>query len=308
MTSPEILVTGAAGGMQGATGNHVTRMLLERGIGVRAFVRRDDERSDNLRALGAEIVQGDLRDLQSVRGAMKGIRRAYFTYPVQEGLLEATAIFASAGRAAQLEQVVNLSQHLSVMDDQLSPHQKHHALSEQILNWADIGTVHLDATVFFENLRAMARGSLARAGAILLPWGPDTTTLPMVSAEDVARVAVGLLQSHPLANATVLPLIGDVVTVRDIKEAFGEALGHAVPYHDITDAQWAEGAFSAGLNDVAVLHLSNLWRHFRTRNPELHTDYKIAADIERFGGQPPKSLRTFLAEQAHVFSVAAAAP
>jgi uncharacterized protein YbjT (DUF2867 family) len=306
MTKTPILVTGASGGLQGATGNHVARMLLERGIGVRAFVHRDDERSDNIRALGAEIIQGDLRDLQSVRGAMKGIQRAYFTYPVQEGLLEATAIFASAGRAAQLEQVVNLSQHLNIMDDQLTPHQKHHALSEQILDWANVGAVHLNATVFYENLRAMARGSLARTGAILLPWGPDTTTLPMVSAEDVARVAVGLLQTRPLANATVLPLVGDVVTVREIMEAFGEALGNAVSYHNITDGQWVEGASGAGINDVAVQHLSHLWRHFRTRNREFQKDYKITADIERFGGHPPKSLRKFLAEQAHLFSIGGA--
>jgi uncharacterized protein YbjT (DUF2867 family) len=279
MTKTPILVTGASGGLQGATGNHVARMLLERGIGVRAFVHRDDERSDNIRALGAEIIQGDLRDLQSVRGAMKGIQRAYFTYPVQEGLLEATAIFASAGRAAQLEQVVNLSQHLNIMDDQLTPHQKHHALSEQILDWANVGAVHLNATVFYENLRAMARGSLARTGAILLPWGPDTTTLPMV---------------------------GDVVTVREIMEAFGEALGNAVSYHNITDGQWVEGASGAGINDVAVQHLSHLWRHFRTRNREFQKDYKITADIERFGGHPPKSLRKFLAEQAHLFSIGGA--
>jgi uncharacterized protein YbjT (DUF2867 family) len=270
---------------------------------VRAFVHRVDERSDNIRALGAEIIEGNLLDLQSVRGAMTGIRRAYFTYPVQEGLLEATAIFASAGRAASLEQVVNLSQHLKVMDDHLTPHQKHHALAEQILNWADIGAVHLDATVFYENLRTLARGSLARAGAILLPWGTDTTIFPMVSAEDVARVAVGVLQGPLIANATVLPLVGDVITVGEIMQAFSEALGKPVPYHNITDEQWIRGASDAGINDVAIQHLSNLWRHFRTRNQAFQADYKINADIERFGGQPPKSLRNFLAESAHVFKM-----
>jgi len=46
MATPEILVTGASVGRQGATGNHVTRMLLERGVPVRALVHRDDERSN----------------------------------------------------------------------------------------------------------------------------------------------------------------------------------------------------------------------------------------------------------------------
>src|SRR5262245_10001239 len=91
MTGPDILVTGAAGGRQGSTGNHVTRMLLDRGVSVRAFVHSSDERSERIRALGADVVEGDLSDLRSVRAAMAGVRRAFFTYPVQDGLLEATA-------------------------------------------------------------------------------------------------------------------------------------------------------------------------------------------------------------------------
>src|SRR5947209_2894036 len=83
-------------------------------------------------------------------------------------------------------------------------------LVEQVLDWAGIGAVHLNAVVFYENLRAMARGSLAAAGVIALPWGPDSTRIPMISAADVARVAVGVLTGSPLPNGTVLPLLGDV--------------------------------------------------------------------------------------------------
>ena len=63
---------------------------------MRAFVHRLDDRSDRLRTLGAEVVDGDLRDFRSVAAAMGGIRRAYFAYPVQEGLLDAAATFAAA--------------------------------------------------------------------------------------------------------------------------------------------------------------------------------------------------------------------
>ena len=112
MSLAPILVTGAAGGSQGSTGFHVTRLLRDKGRPVRAFVHRLDERSDRLRALGAEIVEGDLRDFRSVAAAVNGIRRAYFAYPVQEGLLDAAATFAAAARSAGVEQVVNLSQWL----------------------------------------------------------------------------------------------------------------------------------------------------------------------------------------------------
>ena len=52
--SSKILVTGAAGGTQGATGNRLTRLLREKGVPVRAFVRKVDERSDVLREMGAD--------------------------------------------------------------------------------------------------------------------------------------------------------------------------------------------------------------------------------------------------------------
>src|SRR5207253_351388 len=54
-----ILVTGAAGQL-GAVGRTVTRLLLDRGLPVRAMVRREDDRAAALRAAGAEVVVGDL--------------------------------------------------------------------------------------------------------------------------------------------------------------------------------------------------------------------------------------------------------
>jgi NAD(P)H-binding len=98
--SEPILVTGAAGGSQGSTGRRITSLLLEKGIPVRAFVHKLDARSDALRELGAEVVQGDLLDRDSVRASLTGIKRAYFTYSVSDGLLEATTIFAMAAREA----------------------------------------------------------------------------------------------------------------------------------------------------------------------------------------------------------------
>ena len=108
--SQPILITGAAGGQQGSTGRLVTGLLLKQGIPVRAFVHKLDARSDELRQRGAEILEGDLLNPASVRAAMRNVKRAFFTYPVADGLLEATAIFAATARDAGLELVVNNSQ------------------------------------------------------------------------------------------------------------------------------------------------------------------------------------------------------
>ena len=97
-----ILVTGAAGGTQGPTGRLVASLLLERGLPVRALVHKLDSRSDGLRKQGAEVIEGDLLNAASVQAALRNVKRAYFTYPVADGLLEAVTIFAAVARDAGL--------------------------------------------------------------------------------------------------------------------------------------------------------------------------------------------------------------
>ena len=72
-----ILVTGAAG-RTGAVGRTVVSLLLDRGLHVRAMVRREDERAAALRAQGAEVVVGDLLEPEDVYRAASGSRRVYF--------------------------------------------------------------------------------------------------------------------------------------------------------------------------------------------------------------------------------------
>jgi uncharacterized protein YbjT (DUF2867 family) len=306
MTVAPVLVTGAAGGIQGSTGFHVTRLLLDRGHPVRAFVHRLDDRSDRLRALGAEVVDGDLRDFRSVAAAMGGIRRAYFAYPVQEGLLEAAATFAASAHSTGVEQVVNLSQWLQAGGEQPTPHQARHWLAERIFDWADVGAVHLDATVFYENLRTWALLSLARAGVIELPWGSEGTAIPMVGAEDVALVAAAVLTGPVLPSGTVVRLMAGAVTNKEIAEAFGEILGRAVQYVEVSDDQWASAASALGVNAVAVEHLTHLWRYLRTRPPEYQAFYHITEAFEHFTNRPPQSLVQFLRQHKNLFAEAAA--
>src|SRR4051812_19540183 len=108
-TNVKFLIAGA-GGQHGATGNHVVRQLLARKLPVRAFVFHADQRSERLAALGAEVVVGDLHDIEGMRRAMRGIARAYFVYPLEEGLLEAITAFAAAAKEAGVEYIVNMSQ------------------------------------------------------------------------------------------------------------------------------------------------------------------------------------------------------
>src|SRR5580704_17713069 len=205
-----VLVTSAAGGRQGKTGRHVSEMLLKRGIPVRAFVHKIDERSEALRAQGAEIVEGDFLDVRSVKRAVEGTASVYFAYPVQDGLLDATAAMAVAAREAGVSRLVNLVM-LQSSPDAPTPRMRQNYLSEQVFEWADVGAVHIRATVFYENLASLVRQSLPAQGTVRLPWGSETTVLLLVAGEDVARVAAGLITAPSLMAGTTYRLIGTTI-------------------------------------------------------------------------------------------------
>src|SRR5215470_18865137 len=124
-----ILVTGAAGQL-GAVGRTVTGLLLERGLPVRAMVRREDDRAAALRAAGAEVVVGDLLAPADVVRVVRGCRRVYFGLSVSAAYLEATVTMGTVARDVGMDALVNMSQltvsQMSIQHTTPSPQQRQH--------------------------------------------------------------------------------------------------------------------------------------------------------------------------------------
>jgi uncharacterized protein YbjT (DUF2867 family) len=305
--SQSILVTGAAGGLQGSTGRLVADLLLKSGISVRAFVHRVDSRSDELRQRGAEIIEGDLLNPASVQAAMKGVKRAYFTYPVADGLLDAAAIFAASARDAGVELVVNNSQFQGTPGDPAfrdllyapSSRNLQHRLVDRIFDWAQVGAVHLQSPPYYENVRALVSRSVATQNTALLPWGDDTTVIPLAGAEDVARVAVAILANPGKPAQSVYPLVSETPTVREIIQAIGKATGRPIRYVALTDQQWAE-AVKERINPHALDHLTHLWQYFRKgAGPVAATD-----TVRVVTGGDPQTLEDFFRSNVGIFDAA----
>ena len=146
-----ILVTGATG----ETGRYTTDLLISQGFKVRALVHKADERSEKLRARGAEVVAGDLLDFDAVRGATRGVNAAYFVYPIRPGLIDATAYFAQASKEAGLDGVVNMSQ-ISAREDSKSHAARDHWIAERVFDWSGVPTAHIRPTFFAQWLLALA--------------------------------------------------------------------------------------------------------------------------------------------------------
>ena len=298
--SQPILVTGAAGGAQGSTGRQITALLLDQGVPVRAFVHKLDARSNALRELGAEVVQGDLLDPVSVRSALRGITHAYFTYPVADGLLEATTIFAMAAREAETELVVNNSQ---IQGARKAPSFRNmqHGLADRIFDWAEVGAVHLHAPPYYENVRALVRKSVSEQSTVLLPWGDGSATIPLVGAEDVSHVAATLLANPKRPSESAYDLIAATPTVKEIVDTLGAVLHRPIRYVAITDEQWAE-AMRGHINPHALDHLSHLWRYFRSSKRRSDGEARGVTDtIRTITGGRAQTLADFFRANAGEF-------
>lgn len=303
--SHPILVTGAAGGTQGSTGRLVASLLMEKGIPVRALVHKLDARSDELRKQGADVVEGDLLNPDSVRAAMRNVNRAYFTYPVAEGLLEAAAIFAAAARDAALGLVVNNSQFQGTPGDPAFRDLQHapsfrnlqHRLADRIFDWAQVRVVHLQAPPYYENVRALVSRSVAEKSTVFLPWGEDTTVIPLVGAEDVSRVAATLLANPGAPLQSAYALVSETPTVTEITEALGRAIGRPTRYVAITDEQWAN-AVKERINPHALDHLTHLWQYFRRGEKRIQATDAIRVVT----GRDPQTLEEFFRANAKAMS------
>jgi len=60
------------------------------------MVRSLDDRSEALKALGAQLVVGDYANFNSLNEAPDGLAAAYFVYLVAAGIAEAAGLFAEA--------------------------------------------------------------------------------------------------------------------------------------------------------------------------------------------------------------------
>lgn len=294
-----ILVTGAAGQL-GAVGRTVTGLLLDRGLRVRAMVRREDDRAAALRAAGAEVVVGDLLEPADVYRAVNGCRRAYFGMSVSAAYLEATVTMAAVAREVGVDALVNMSQmtvsQMSIQNTTPSPQQRQHWLSEQVLAWSSLPVVTIRPTVFLEGFFLPLTGPSVRdRGRIELPFGHGKTN-PVASA-DVARVVAAILADPWPHLGRVYELTGPLLQdMHWIAREYSDALNREITYADIPPEGWERGLKKAGLPEHLTRHLVTMAELNRAGRYDRMTD-----GVERVTGRPAMSVREFVSLHAEEF-------
>lgn len=290
--SHPILVTGAAGQV-GAIGPSAIKSLLERGLNVRAMVRQDDDRAGSLRALGAEVIVGDLLDLDAVHLAVEGCKRIYFSMSVNDKYLEATTNVAVVAQHHGVDAFVNMSQmtvsEMSIRETARSPQHRQHWLAEQVLRWSGLPVVTLRPTAFMDAFFwRFAVPTITAQDALMLPFG-DGKTSP-IAAYDVARCVAEVLTNPEPHIGKIYELTGpSAKNVSEIVEDFTRVLGRPITYMNIPLEPWLERIRSMGASAHLVAHLESMALLHREGRYNRSSD-----DVKLLTGVPPISIEDFV--------------
>ncbi|MFB6415981.1 MULTISPECIES: SDR family oxidoreductase [Bradyrhizobium] len=219
-----ILVTGATG----TIGRHVVEQLVKRGADVRALVR--DPAKANLPA-GVAVSQGDLLDVDSVRGALSGVSTLFLLNAVVPDEFTQALIALNLAREAGVAQVV----YLSVIHSDRYVNVPH--LAGKFGVERKIEQMGFNATIlrpaYFMNNDVTIKDVVLGYGVYPMPIG--SKGLAMIDARDIGEIAAIELVRREQA-ATPLPLarinlVGpDVLTGGKAAGIWSEVLGRTVAY------------------------------------------------------------------------------
>jgi uncharacterized protein YbjT (DUF2867 family) len=219
-----ILVTGATG----TVGRQVIEQLVKRGADVRALVR--DPAKANFPA-GVAVAQGDLLDVDALRGAFSGVSTLFLLNAVASDEFTQALIALNLAREAGVERIV----YLSVIHSDRYVNVPHFAGKFAVERM--IEKMGFNATIlrpaYFMNNDVTIKDVVTGYGVYPMPIG--SKGLAMIDARDIGEIAaIELIRREQ--SATPLPLdrinlVGpDVLTGADVAGIWSEVLGRTIAY------------------------------------------------------------------------------
>ncbi|MBS4001007.1 MAG: NmrA/HSCARG family protein [Desulfobulbaceae bacterium] len=247
-----IAITGATG----AQGGGLARAILndpQSNFKVRAITRNPkSENAMKLVEMGAEVVQADLDDVDSLRRAFEGAYGAFcltnfWEHFSPEKEIEQAANLAQAAKDAGVKHAVwstfNDTRKWVPLDDDRMPtlqgkYKVPHFDSKGIANerFAELGvpTTYLLTSFYWENMIYFGMGPQRGPDGVLgitLPMGDKK--LPGMAAEDIGKCAYGIFKKGDNYIGKSVGIAGEHLTGYEMASALTKAVGQTVRYNEV---------------------------------------------------------------------------
>jgi uncharacterized protein YbjT (DUF2867 family) len=289
MSQKKIIVVFGATGAQG--GGLVRAILNDNNseFSVRAVTRdANSDKSKELAAMGAEVVEADLAHPEKVLKAMEGAYGAYCVtffwahFSPEQEAAEAKCM-ADAAKAAGLKHVIwstleDTRLHVPLHDDRMPtlqekykvPHFDSKGESNRFFTEAGVPTTFLLTCFYWENLIYFGMGPKRGAdGALAITYPMGDKKLSGIGAEDIGKCAYGIFKKGESMIGKTIGIAGEHITCDDMAKALTKALGEEVKYNSITPEMYR------GLGFPGAEDLGNMFQYYK----EFEKEFSDARDI-----------------------------
>ncbi|MEO7960390.1 MAG: NmrA/HSCARG family protein [Ginsengibacter sp.] len=277
MSAKKIITVFGATGAQGGGLAHAILNDKESEFSVRA-VTRDlaSEKAKKLSELGAELIEADIDDIESVRKAMEGAYGAYcvtFFWAHYSAEKEQKEIknFAEAAKATGLKHVIWSTLEdtrilVPLSDDRMPtlqekykvPHFDGKGSSDHFFEDAGVPVTYLITSFYWDNLIYFGMGpKRGEDGKLSITYPMGDKKLVAIAAEDIGKCAYGIFKEGTSLLGKRIGIAGDAITCEEMAATLTTVLGEKVTYNEVTPEMYRGFGFP-GADD-----LGNMFQYYQ---------------------------------------------
>jgi len=244
-------------GATGAQGGGLARTVIAQEEGpfsARVLTRNPgSDRAKELAALGAEVVEADLDDAESVRRAFDGAYGAFcvtnfWEHFSPEKELAQAAHMAEAAKATGLQHVIwstleDTRQWIPLDDDRMPtlmdkykvPHFDAKGEANELFTDRGVPTTFLLTSFYWDNLIHFGMGPKPGPdGVLAITFPMGGKKLPGIAVADIGKCAYGIFEGGREHIGRTVGIAGGHPTGAEMAAALARALGREVRYNDVS--------------------------------------------------------------------------
>ena len=230
--SLSVLVTGATGQQGGA----LTRVLLDKGHRVRAFVRRPDSpEARELERLGARLAEGNLEEPSTIEDAAKGMDAVFIVAtPFEAGMEAETRHGIAAAEAAKAAGVGHLvySSVANADKDTAIPHFESKRKVEEHIEGLGVPYTIVAPVYFMDNLLAPWTLPQLKEGRFPMAL-PSSRPLQQIALSDIAAFTGVVLENREEFVGRRLDIASDELAGEEVAEVLTRVTGREIHYVEL---------------------------------------------------------------------------
>jgi uncharacterized protein YbjT (DUF2867 family) len=292
-------------GATGAQGSGLARAVLNdpaSEFAVRAVTRdAKSEKAAVLKKMGAEVVQADLDDKESLIKAFEGAYGAfcvtnYWEHFSPEKEINQARNMAEAARKAGVKHTIwssldDTRKLIPLDDDRMPtlmgkykvPHFDAKGESDKFFLEGGFPATILHTVFYWENFIYFGLGpKRGPDGKLAVTFPMGDKKLPGISVEDIGKTAYGIFKAGPRYIGKTIGIAGGHLTGREMAEALSRTIGETVIYNDVPPEVYRSFGFP-GADDMGnMFQFKRDFEEYYTKSRDIELARSLNPELKSF--------------------------